>query len=64
MTKKFPIKYFLKEIEYKGADINFYFQNCDFKKEDILISGYIIKYDLMKLITDKTFLQLDFGEEI
>ena len=64
MTKKFPIKYFLKEIEYKSADINFYFQNYDFKKEDILISGYIIKYDLMKLITDKTFLQLDFGEEI
>ena len=64
ITKTTPIKYYLKEIEYEGADINFYFKNLNLKKDDIIIRGYILKYDIMKLIADKTFIQLDFGEEI
>ena len=70
MQKTFPIKFFLKEIEYNGSDINFYFHfnfslnNISLKKDDIIIKGYAIKYDLMKLITDRLVSPINFGEEI
>ena len=63
-TKASPIQYFLKEIQYEGADINFYIKNRYLNESDLIIRGYILKYDLMKLIADRTFLQLDFGNEI
>ena len=64
VTKPPPIQYFLKEIQYEGADINFYFKNRYLTEDSLIIRGYILKYDLMKLISDRTFLQLDFGPEI
>ena len=69
MIKSFPKKYFLKDMENEGADINFYFDfknlNKTINKDDLIIRGYILKYDdLMNLITDFSFIQFDFGEEI
>ena len=65
LKKAFPVKLFLREIEYEGSDINFKFPlDTDLTKEDLIIRGYTVKYDLMKLITEKTFIHVDFGEEI
>ena len=64
--KTLPISYYLKEIEYEGADINFYFNfnNSNINKEDLIIRGYKLNYDLMRLINDKSFTKFDPGEEI
>ena len=64
----FKTKFFLKEVENEGSDINFQFRfnfsiNAENEK-DFIIRGYAIKYDIMKLITEKTFIPINFGEEI
>ena len=60
--------YYLREIDYDGADINFYFhfneQNKNIDQDYLIIKGYAIEYDLIKLITEQKFIKPDFGEEI
>ena len=44
----FPIAYYLKEVEFKGADINLYFKfnnNIDALDEIFIIIGFIVEYD-------------------
>ena len=64
--KSFPIGFFLKELEYKGVDINFFFDfnnlNKTLKKNDLIIKGYIINYD--KIINFKYKEGYENGEEI
>ena len=66
IKESFPIRFFLREIKYEGFDINFYFHfNHSLNKEDLIIRGYIVKYDLMKIISEKnSFLPFDYGKEI
>ena len=59
MTKTFPIRFCLRDIKNQGADVNFYFYNEN--KEDLIIKGYIIKYDLMKITSEKTSLPIEYG---
>ena len=58
----FPIRFCLRDIKNNGADVNFYFYNLN--EEDLIIKGYVIKYDLMKLTSEKTNLPIDYGREI
>ena len=55
-----PIAYYLKEIEYGGADINLYFNfntNIDFLYEnDITIIGCIVDYQYIKYLIDNNYL--------
>ena len=49
------VGYYIKEIEYGGADINFYFnfdQNIidNLNEEDILITGYIVKNEYINYL--------------
>ena len=68
--QSFPLKYYLKDMENEGADINFYFDcknlNKTINKDDIIIRGYILKYDdLMNLINDFSYIKFDYyGDEI
>ena len=55
------IGYYLKEIEYKGADINVYFDfnNLDKRyniKEDFIIRGYQLNYEQIKYIDSEELL--------
>ena len=62
----FPMRYFLRDLEYEGSDINlqFYFNISSFNEKDLIINGYAINYDIMKLINRKSFIPLNFGKEI
>jgi hypothetical protein len=65
LTKTFPVKFFLREIEFEGSDINFKFPLIyNLTKEDLIIKGYTLKYDLMKLINEKSFIKIEYGNEI
>ena len=62
-----PIAYFLKEIQYKGVDINFYFNvknlNKSLSKDDlIIIKGYFINDERINSI--KYIDAYDYGEKI
>ena len=52
VKNNFPIKYIIKDKEYKGADINFYFDinNTKIKKDDLIIKGYLINYAKIKVL--------------
>ena len=53
-------------MENEGADINFYinFMNKTINMDDLIIRGYILKYDLMNLINDFSYIKLDYGDAI
>ena len=54
----FPMVFYLKDVEYKGADINFYFDfDYNYKKEYnskngdfIIIKGYIVDFEDIKFL--------------
>ena len=62
----FPIGFYLKEVEFNGVDLNFYFSfdnnNKDLYAQNFLIIGYIVDYDVIKLITDKIYFDYDYGK--
>ena len=66
--RELPIAYYLKEIDYKGADINIHFNlsnlNETIKERDIIIKGFEISYDIIKLLADRRFLKYDFVQPI
>ena len=62
----FPIGFYLKEIEYKGADINLYFdfynENNYYNEKNLKIKGYIVDYEVIKYINDKDYLYENYDE--
>ena len=63
VIEDFPLGFYLKEKDYKGTDINFYFNFGDSNDENkIIIKAYIIDYEVLKLITYKELLLIyDFS---
>ena len=61
----FPIGYLLKETQYKGLDINFYFDsnnlNKSLSKNDLIIKGYIINDEK---INNFVFNDYNYGEGV
>ena len=52
---RFPIGYYLKEVEYEGADINFYFNfdksiTNNYNLNGIIITGYIVDIEYIKYL--------------
>jgi hypothetical protein len=58
VIEEFPLGFYLKEKDYKGTDINFYFNFGDSNNDEnkIIIKAYIIDYEALKLITYKEYL--------
>ena len=67
-NKKFPFAYILKEIEYKGSDINIYFnftnKNKKIEEKNIIIKGYALDYEFIKMLNNKRFLRQNFSDLI
>ena len=63
-----PIAYYLKEIEYGGADINLYFnfhKNInDLYENDIIIRGFIVDYQYIKNIIDYNYIYYPPNENV
>jgi WD40 repeat protein len=66
VTKLYETKYYyLREIDYNGADVNFFFYpNSTIDNNYLIIRGYVSDYDLIKLISEQKLIKPDFGEEI